>query len=58
MQYHLRQVGVFLDLHIMNRPEVMVPEAQKLIVDGVLVDESTKKFLKKHLDAFVRYTVG
>lgn len=30
MQYHLRQVGVFLDLHFMNKPEVMISGAKQI----------------------------
>lgn len=47
-QYHLRQVGVFLDLRIINRPEVMVAEAHtKFDVEGRLTDASTREQLKK-----------
>ena len=40
MQYHLRQVGVFLDLNFMNKPEVMIAGAANKISDGKIVDPS------------------
>jgi chromate reductase len=42
-QYHLRQIGVFLDLHFLNKPEVMIGQATtKFDADGHLTDEDTK----------------
>lgn len=56
MQYQFRQVGVFIDLKLMNKPEVMISEAHKQINEhGELVDESTQRFLQKHLDAFSKF---
>jgi chromate reductase len=47
-QYHLRQVAVFLDLRIINRPEIMVGEAHnKFGPDGRLNDPVTVEMLKK-----------
>lgn len=43
MQYHLRQVMVFLDMKPINRPELMVGLAQdKFDADNNLIDEKTK----------------
>ncbi len=39
MQYHLRQIFVFLDGAVLNKPEVMVGGAFQAIRDGRLVDE-------------------
>ena len=55
MQYHLRQVGVFLNLNFLNKPEVMIGQAMTKIQDGQLVDEATQGFLAKHLEAFVAF---
>ncbi|MGE4133325.1 MAG: NADPH-dependent FMN reductase [Bdellovibrionales bacterium] len=55
MQYHLRQVGVFLNLNFLNKPEVMIGKAMDKIKDGKLVDDSTREFLKKHLHAFAEH---
>ncbi len=52
MQYHLRQIGVFLNLHFMNKPEVMIGNALQKIKDNKLVDASTREFLRKHADLF------
>lgn len=56
MQYHLRQIGVFLDLHFMNKPEVVISEAsKKLSPTGEFTDEETRKFLKTHFEKFVQF---
>lgn len=55
MQYHLRQVGVSLNMNIINRPEVMVGKAFDKIKDGKLTDDSTREFLMKHVGAFSEY---
>jgi len=50
-QYHLRQVFVFLDAMVLNRPEVMIPAAHTLVDgSGTLTDETTRK----HIDALVQ----
>lgn len=47
-QYHLRQVGVFVDLRFLNRPEVMVAEAQNKFDElGQLTDQGAVDLLKK-----------
>lgn len=52
-QYHLRQSMVFLDALVLNRPEVMVPQAQAKISDsGEITDEATRKAIAAQLDAF------
>lgn len=52
MQYHLRQVFVFLNSHVLNKPEVMIGKAQdKFDAHGKLTDEATIKVLKAHLEA-------
>ena len=56
MQYHLRQVLVFLDALPMNRPEVMIGGAmQKFSDDGKLTDEPTRKFIADQLKAFAAF---
>ena len=49
-QYHLRQIGVFLDLHFINRPEVMIAGAAK-VFDGTgrLTDEGARKLIAEIL---------
>jgi chromate reductase len=44
-QYQLRQILVFLDGRPVNKPEVMIPQAQSRFADGKLTDEATGKLL-------------
>ena len=55
MQYHLRQIGVFLDLRFLNKPEVMIGGAFDKIKDGRIVDDSTVKFLGSHAERFAAF---
>lgn len=51
-QYHLRQIGVFLDLRFMNTPEVMIGQAQnRFDENGALTDDKTREFLGKFMNA-------
>jgi chromate reductase, NAD(P)H dehydrogenase (quinone) len=53
-QYHLRQTFVFLDIHPLNRPEVIVPfAADKIGADGNLKDELTRGKIKELMEALV-----
>lgn len=54
-QYHLRQVLVALNAHVMNVPEVMVAQAHTKITDGVVTDQGTLDFTKKQLSAFATF---
>lgn len=44
-QYQLRQTLVFLDGRPLNKPEVMIGQAQNRFTDGKLTDEATGKML-------------
>jgi len=56
-QYHLRQTFVFLNMHPINKPEVIVPFAsQKINEKGKVTDETTKKFIKELLENLVAWT--
>ena len=58
-QYHLRQVFVYLDARIMNRPEMFVGSAYaKFDGDGNLTDEDTVKFLTTYLQSFHDWVSG
>ena len=49
-QYHLRQIGVFLDLRFLNKPEVMIGAAQdRFDAEGRLTDAKTREFLGKFM---------
>jgi len=52
MQYHLRQIGVCLDLRILNKPEVLIGTAhERFDAEGTLVHEPTREHLRKFLHA-------
>src|ERR687886_106715 len=56
-QYHLRQVFVFLNMHPINGPEVIVPFAQdRFDAKGNLLDNDTKKFLGQLLQNLADWT--
>jgi chromate reductase len=52
MQYHLRQVMVYLNAYAVNKPEVMIAAAQnKFDKEGNLTDETAKKLIPQLLTA-------
>ena len=56
-QYHLRQMFVFLNMHPINAPEVIVTSASnKFDAEGNLLDEDTKKFLTQLLQNLSSWT--
>ncbi|AVJ19934.1 NAD(P)H-dependent oxidoreductase [Serratia sp. JUb9] len=56
-QYHLRQIMVFLDAMVMNRPEFMGGVIQNKVDEqaGELTDQATLDFLRSQLAAFRDY---
>jgi len=52
-QSHLRQTFVFLDVHALNSPEVLVPLVTDKIKKGILADKKTKEILAGLLDNLV-----
>lgn len=60
MQYHLRQIGVYLDLHFINKPEFFLnayEDPPKFDRDGNLIDETVKEKLKEVLLALQVFTL-
>jgi len=56
-QYHLRQVFVFLNMHPINKPEVIVPfDDEKFDEEGRLIDEKTREKIKELLESLVAWT--
>lgn len=56
-QYHLRQILVAVNATTMNTPEVVITEANtKFDEAGNLIDEKTKKFLSKFIDALAAHS--
>ena len=56
-QYHLRQCFVFLNMHPINRPEVIVVQAGKQIDEkGYLTNQETRDHVKKLLESLFTWT--
>ncbi|CAL5379882.1 unnamed protein product [Camellia sinensis] len=59
-QYHLRQIGVYIDLHFINKPEFFLNAFQapsKFDSDGNLIDMATKERLKEVLLSLQAFTL-
>ncbi|HVV93715.1 MAG TPA: NAD(P)H-dependent oxidoreductase [Hyphomicrobiales bacterium] len=56
VQYHLRQIMVFLEAFTFNRPEVFVGNAaSKIDAAGAIHDETTLKFIRDELAGFAGF---
>ncbi|WP_337840779.1 NAD(P)H-dependent oxidoreductase [Rheinheimera sp.] len=56
-QYHLRQVCVFLDLHLVNKPEVFCNSfGHSFNEQGELVDERIQGLIRQQLQALAELT--
>ncbi|GLR10705.1 hypothetical protein COO59_09100 [Mixta theicola] len=55
-QYHLRQILVFFDARVMNKPEAMIGQVTDKVKDGVLTDDATRIFLSRQLQAFADFS--
>ena len=56
-QYHLRQMMVWLDMHPLNKPEVMIGNAaEKFGPSGQLTDRMTRQFIRHQLEALVAWS--
>ena len=54
--HHLRQSLVFINVPAMPQPETYIGGAAKLFDEGGnLINDSTKEFMKKFMDAFARW---
>lgn len=57
-QYHLRQTFVFLNMHPINRPEVMLSDAAHNVDEnGKVTNEQTKQLIKQLLEALAQWTI-
>jgi chromate reductase, NAD(P)H dehydrogenase (quinone) len=56
-QYHLRQMLVFLDAFVFNRPEVMVTFVNTKVDEakGEITDEPTREIIRQHLAGFAKF---
>jgi chromate reductase len=56
-QMALRQMAVFLDMHPLNQPEVMITSAhEKFDAQGNLTDEKTRELIRKQLARLVEWS--
>lgn len=57
-QYHLRQMFVYLNAHLLNQPEVMIAQAhQKFDEQGKLKDDDTRERIRALVQALLDWTV-
>jgi chromate reductase len=57
-QYHLRQTFVFLNMHPVNRPEVMLSNAKDYVdSEGNLTNEDTKQLIKQLIEELVKWSL-
>jgi chromate reductase, NAD(P)H dehydrogenase (quinone) len=57
-QYHLRQTFIFLNMHPVNRPEVMLSDAAHNVdADGNVSNEQTRLLIRQLLEALVQWTI-
>jgi chromate reductase, NAD(P)H dehydrogenase (quinone) len=55
-QYDIRRSSVFLNMFPINKPEVLIAQAQNKFNDkGELTDEATKKLIKEHVEALAAF---
>jgi chromate reductase len=55
-QYDVRRTAVFLNMFPINKPEVLIAQAQTKFNDkGELTDDGTKKVIKEHLEALAAF---
>ncbi len=56
-QLHFRHVAVFTNMHLVNKPEVLVRDPQaKFSTDGRLTDEDTRQVVGQLVTELVRWT--
>ncbi|HYT98063.1 MAG TPA: NAD(P)H-dependent oxidoreductase, partial [Casimicrobiaceae bacterium] len=54
--HHLRQSLVFLDMPALQQPEAYIGNAASLFDEkGALVNDSTREFMQKYLQAFAQW---
>jgi chromate reductase len=47
---------VFLDIHVLNKPEIMISNVAEKIKDGKVVDQSTKEHIHDLMEALIKWT--
>ena len=57
-QYHLRQSFIYLNMHPVNRPEVMLSDATHNVdANGKVTNEQTRQLIRQLLEALVAWTI-
>jgi chromate reductase len=57
-QYHLRQSFVFLNMHPVNQPEVMLSDAPHNVdANGNVTNEQTRQLIRQLLEALAEWTI-
>ena len=56
-QLALRQVGIYLNVHFLNRPEVIITNIIEKIVDGILIDSHTKEKINELINALADWSI-
>jgi chromate reductase len=57
-QYHLRQSFIFLNMHPVNRPEVMLSDAPHNVdANGNVTNEQTRQLIMQLLEALAAWTI-
>lgn len=55
-QYHLRQIGVFLNIFFLNKPEIIIPNVQDIFdKDDNIIDRKVIDLMISHIKAFKIY---
>jgi chromate reductase len=56
-QYHMRQIMVFLDAIVFNKPEVFIAVSKTKVDEekGILTDQPTRDIIKQQLAAFATF---
>ncbi len=59
-QYHLRQIMIFLDARVLNKPEIFVSFANDKVdaASSRLVDETSRGFIAQQLVAFKQFIMA
>ena len=55
-QYAMRQTCVFLNIHLLNKPEIIIPSIHEKMKDGKLADEHTIQKITEGLHALVAFS--
>lgn len=56
-QFHLRQIMVFLNAYVMNRPQIYITQANiKFDKDGNLIDEKTAELIRQFIVSLAEFS--